>query len=71
MGDHGVEQRVPARPGKTELSAASQITPIETQRLLDGLEREGKLDAPLIVEVIDAHKEPIATATVTLSVRRL
>jgi uncharacterized protein (TIGR00369 family) len=58
------------RPGKSELQAAAQLTPVDTQRALDSLAREGKLDVPITVEIVDAHKEPIATATVTLSARR-
>jgi uncharacterized protein (TIGR00369 family) len=59
------------RPGKGDLKATAQLTPVEAQKILDGAMKEGKLDAPIAVEVSDAAGEPVATATVTMSVRRL
>jgi uncharacterized protein (TIGR00369 family) len=59
------------RPGKGDVIATAQLTPVETQRILDGAQRDGKIDAPVVVEVTDGAGEPVATATVTLSVRRL
>jgi uncharacterized protein (TIGR00369 family) len=59
------------RPGKGNVVALAQLTPLDAQRILDGAKREGKIDAPIAVEVQDATGEMIATATVTMSVRRL
>jgi len=47
-----------------------QLTPIDVQRILDEVARTGKTDAPLVVDVTDAAGEPVASATVTMSVRR-
>lgn len=59
------------RPGKGEVIAIAQLTPADAQKILDGATREGKLDAPIVVEVTDPAGEPVATATVTMSVRRI
>jgi uncharacterized protein (TIGR00369 family) len=59
------------RPGKGDVTATAQLTPIDAQRIVDGAKRDGKIDAPITVDVVDASGEPVATATVTLSVRRL
>jgi uncharacterized protein (TIGR00369 family) len=59
------------RPGKGDVTAKAQLTPVEAQRILDGAQRDGKIDAPVTVDVVDAGGEPVALAVVTLSVRRL
>jgi uncharacterized protein (TIGR00369 family) len=59
------------RPGKGEVSAVAQLTPLDAQRILDGVKRDGKTDAPITVDVVDAAGETVATATVTMSVRRM
>ena len=59
------------RPGKGDVVATAQLTPADTQRILDGVQRDGKLDAPLAVDVTDAAGEPVASATVTMSVRKI
>jgi len=59
------------RPGKGEVVAQAQLTPADAQRILDGVAREGKLDTPIYVEVFDGAHEQVATATVTMSVRKL
>jgi uncharacterized protein (TIGR00369 family) len=59
------------RPGKGAVTATAQLTPIDTQKIVDGAMRDGKVDAPITVDVVDGGGEPVATATVTLSVRRL
>jgi uncharacterized protein (TIGR00369 family) len=59
------------RPGKGDVLATAQLTPVEAQRIRDTAAKEGKLDAPIVVEVTDAAGEPVASATVTLSVRRM
>jgi hypothetical protein len=59
------------RPGKGDAVATAQLTPADTQRLLDGAQRDGKIDAPIVVDVTDPAGEPIAQATVTMSVRKL
>jgi len=59
------------RPGKGDLLAVAQLTPVDAQRILDGAQRDGKLDAPLLVEVTDPSGDPVAQATVTMSVRRI
>ncbi len=59
------------RPGKGDLVATAQLTPVDAQRILDGVARDGKVDATIAVDVVDATNEPVATATVTMSVRRL
>jgi uncharacterized protein (TIGR00369 family) len=59
------------RPGKGEVSAVAQLTPLDAQRILDGVKRDGKTEAAFTVEVVDGGGEPVATATVTMSVRRM
>jgi uncharacterized protein (TIGR00369 family) len=59
------------RPGKGDVFATSQLTPLETQRILDEVARVGKTDAPIVVDVVDAAGEPVAQATVTMSVRKM
>jgi uncharacterized protein (TIGR00369 family) len=59
------------RPGKGDVSAVAQLTPVETQRILDGVKRDGKTDAAITVDVVDAAGEPVASASVTMSVRRI
>jgi uncharacterized protein (TIGR00369 family) len=59
------------RPGKGDVSATAQLTPLDAQRILDGVKRDGKIDAPITVDVVDGAGEPVATATVTMSVRRM
>jgi uncharacterized protein (TIGR00369 family) len=58
------------RPGRGDVLALAQMTPVEAQKLLDGVQRDGKLDAQVVVELADAGGEPVATSTVTLSLRR-
>jgi uncharacterized protein (TIGR00369 family) len=59
------------RPGKGDAVATAQLTPADAQRVLDGAKRDGKIDAPIVVDVTDPAGEPIAQATVTMSVRKL
>ena len=59
------------RPGKGDVFATSQLTPLETQKILDEVGRVGKTDAPIVVDVVDAAGEPVAQATVTMSVRKM
>jgi uncharacterized protein (TIGR00369 family) len=59
------------RPGKGNVKAISQLTPLDAQRALDAVQREGKTDCALLVDVVDSTGEPISSATVTMSVRRL
>ncbi len=58
------------RPGKGDAIAIAQLTPADAQKILDGVERDGKIDAPIAVDITDPAGEPIAQATVTMSVRR-
>ena len=58
------------RQGKGDVFATTQLTPIDVQRILDEVARTGKTDAPLVVDVTDAAGEPVASATVTMSVRK-
>ena len=58
------------RQGKGDVFATTQLTPAEVQRVLDEVARTGKTDAPLVVDVTDAAGEPVAQATVTMSVRK-
>jgi len=58
------------RQGKGDVFATTQLTPIDVQRILDEVARTGKTDAPLVVDVTDAAGEPVAQATVTMSVRK-
>ncbi|MDB4971379.1 MAG: thioesterase [Myxococcales bacterium] len=59
------------RPGKGEIAAVAQLTPVEAQRILDGVKRDGKTEAAITVDVVDGAGEPVASATVTMSVRRI
>jgi uncharacterized protein (TIGR00369 family) len=59
------------RPGRGDIFSTTQLTPVDAQRILDEVKRNGKTDAPFAVDVVDATGEPVATATVTMSVRRL
>ncbi len=59
------------RPGKGDLLAIAQLTPADAQKIVDGALANGKLDAPITVDVTDATGEPVAAATITMSVRRL
>lgn len=59
------------RPGRGDLFATAQLTPVDAQRILDEVARNGKTDAPFAVDVVDASGEPVATATVTMSVRKV
>jgi acyl-coenzyme A thioesterase PaaI-like protein len=59
------------RPGKGEVVATAQLTPADAQKILDEAALKGKVDAPITVEVSDPAGEPVATATVTMSVRKL
>lgn len=59
------------RPGRTDVFGVAQLTPVDAQKIVDAAQRDGKVDAPIVVEVIDASGEMVATATVTMSVRRL
>ena len=58
------------RPGKSDVVATSQLTPVDAQKILDEVGKMGKTDAPIVVDVTDAAGEPVAQATVTMSVRR-
>ena len=57
--------------GQGRRDRTSQLTPIDAQRILDEVARTGKTDAPIVVDVVDAAGEPVATATVTMSVRKI
>jgi len=59
------------RPGKGDVFATTQLTPVDAQKILDEVARVGKTDAPIIVDVVDGAGEPVAQATVTMSVRRM
>ena len=59
------------RPGKGDLIAIAQLTPAEAQKIVDGAKASGKLDAPIMVDVTDGSGEPVAAATITMSVRKL
>lgn len=59
------------RPGKGDVFATSQLTPVDAQKILDEVARLGKTDAPIVVDVADGTGEPVAQATVTMSVRKL
>jgi uncharacterized protein (TIGR00369 family) len=59
------------RPGKGDVFATSQLTPVDAQKILDEVGKMGKTDAPIVVDVTDASGEPVAQATVTMSVRRM
>jgi acyl-coenzyme A thioesterase PaaI-like protein len=59
------------RAGKGDVVATAQLTPVDAQRILDEVARLGKTDAPLVVDVVDASNEPVAQATVTMSVRKI
>ena len=58
------------RPGKGDVVAVAQLTPADAQKILDAVAKDGKVDAPIAVDVTDPAGEPIAQATVTMSVRR-
>src|SRR2546421_6830921 len=51
------------RPGKGDVAAVAQMTPVDAQRILDGVKRDGKTEAAIAVEVVDAAGEPGAAAT--------
>ena len=59
------------RAGKGDVVATAQLTPVDAQRILDEVAQLGKTDAPLVVDVVDASNEPVAQATVTMSVRKI
>lgn len=59
------------RPGKGDALATAQLTPVDAQKILDEVARTGKTDAPIVVDVVDASNEPVAQATVTMSVRKI
>ena len=59
------------RPGKGDVLATTQLTPVDAQKILDEVARLGKTDAPIVVDVADASGEPVAQATVTMSVRKM
>ncbi|MGZ3438271.1 MAG: PaaI family thioesterase [Polyangia bacterium] len=59
------------RPGKGDVFATTQLTPVDTQRIMDEVGKSGKTDAPLAVDVVDATGETVAIATVTMSVRKM
>ena len=59
------------RPGKGDVLATTQLTPVDAQKILDEVARMGKTDAPIVVDVADASGEPVAQATVTMSVRKI
>jgi len=59
------------RPGKGDVIATAQMTPVDAQKILDGVATTGKIDAPIQVDVVDGTGEPVAQATVTMSVRRM
>ena len=59
------------RPGKSDALATAQLTPVDAQRILDEVARAGKTDAPINVDVVDVGGEPVAQATVTMSVRKI
>ncbi len=59
------------RPGKGDVVAVAQLTPADAQKILDAVAKDGKVDAPITVDVTDPAGEPVAQATVTMSVRRL
>ena len=58
------------RPGKGDVFAVAQLTPVDAQRALDAAARDGKTDAPITVDITDAAGEPVASAVVTMSVRK-
>jgi uncharacterized protein (TIGR00369 family) len=59
------------RPGKGDVLATAQLTPVDVQRIMDEVGRNGKTDAPITVDVVDGSGEPVAQATVTMSVRKM
>jgi len=59
------------RPGRGDIVSTAQLTPVDAQRILDEVKLKGKTDAAFAVDVVDATGEPVATATVTMSVRKL
>lgn len=59
------------RPGKGDVVATAQLTPVDAQKILDEAAQKGKIDAPIAVEVTDPAGEPVAAATVTMSVRKI
>ncbi len=59
------------RPGRGDVVAVAQLTPVDAQRIIDAAHKDGKVDAPITVEVLDPSGELVAAATVTLSVRRI
>jgi uncharacterized protein (TIGR00369 family) len=66
----GVDIRF-TRPGRGDVVAVTQLTPVDAQKIIDGAQRDGKVDAPILVEVLDAGGDKVAAATVTMSVRRM
>jgi uncharacterized protein (TIGR00369 family) len=59
------------RAGRGDVFAVAQLTPVDAQRIVDSAMRDGKVDAPIAVEVVDPTGELVAAASVTMSVRRL
>jgi uncharacterized protein (TIGR00369 family) len=59
------------RPGRGDVFGVAQLTPVDAQRIVDAAQRDGKVDAPIQVEVLDTTGEMVSSATVTMSVRRL
>lgn len=59
------------KPAQTELVASAQLSGEATQNLPERLTAEGKVNLPVLVELVDTAGERIAEGTVTISVRRI
>jgi uncharacterized protein (TIGR00369 family) len=59
------------KPARTELTASAQLTAENTLNLPERLTAEGKVDLPVLVELVDSAGERIAEGTVVISVRRI
>lgn len=59
------------RPGKGELLGKATMTPADVEAATAKALELGKHDVPITVEVTDSAGEPVATATVTMALRKL
>ncbi len=59
------------RPGKGELVSSAAISPDDLAAAAAKTAELGKHDVPITVEVTDVAGEPVATAVVTMALRRI
>ena len=59
------------KPARGDLSACAQLPSNNPSELKQRLVAEGKVDVPVLVDVVDGSGERVAEGTVTLSLRRM